>query len=487
MLVSQNLYPADNKKVDTDATHIKEALNTREIFAPTKTPLSPALTTNHVLTEAELQELERNIITAATAGTAGASVAAAAPAPATSAVEMKTGDGDDDDEGNFSYAVGASIRPVGRPSVAAVPIREDEEDLELRKNGGGGDAGDGQDPSGERRGDAIPTVSAVPFSATATAITASGDPAVGNMVQSNANKVRQFHPACAAAAQLEVKLAMSTLFHTFYRNIEVPSRLWDGSGTCKVQLLRSIGKWSTGTKEEVSIQNCYIDSINNAKHFIYIENQFFVSSTAGSDVSNGIAAALVNRICAAHTAGEAFRVVIIVPVHPNGDFASAKKAQVVMHYEYATINRGIGSMFAQLRRRAPSITISNYIGFYSLRNWGVINNKVVSDQVYVHDKVMIVDDRVVIIGSANINDRSLLGERDSELAIRIEDTLHCTVPMNDQPFVVGFMPHSLRVRLMRQHLGETLEYGTYSVLCMALTSTTMLRFHIFLFFFFSLF
>jgi phosphatidylserine/phosphatidylglycerophosphate/cardiolipin synthase-like enzyme len=35
---------------------------------------------------------------------------------------------------------------------------------------------------------------------------------------------------------------------------------------------------------------------------------------------------------------------------------------------------------------------------------------------------MIVDDRVVIVGSANINDRSMVGERDSEIAVMIEDS-----------------------------------------------------------------
>lgn len=34
---------------------------------------------------------------------------------------------------------------------------------------------------------------------------------------------------------------------------------------------------------------------------------------------------------------------------------------------------------------------------------------------------MIVDDKKVICGSANINDRSLLGNRDSEIAICVED------------------------------------------------------------------
>ena len=42
-------------------------------------------------------------------------------------------------------------------------------------------------------------------------------------------------------------------------------------------------------------------------------------------------------------------------------------------------------------------------------------------QVYVHSKVMVVDDKVVLMGSANINDRSLLGMRDSEIAVVLED------------------------------------------------------------------
>ncbi|MBZ7397977.1 type VI secretion system contractile sheath large subunit [Klebsiella grimontii] len=40
-------------------------------------------------------------------------------------------------------------------------------------------------------------------------------------------------------------------------------------------------------------------------------------------------------------------------------------------------------------------------------------------------KLMIVDDRYVLVGSANINDRSLQGDRDSELAVLISDTAHC--------------------------------------------------------------
>ncbi len=45
----------------------------------------------------------------------------------------------------------------------------------------------------------------------------------------------------------------------------------------------------------------------------------------------------------------------------------------------------------------------------------------VTEQIYVHSKLMIVDDRFALLGSANINDRSLLGERDSELAVLVMD------------------------------------------------------------------
>ncbi len=93
--------------------------------------------------------------------------------------------------------------------------------------------------------------------------------------------------------------------------------------------------------------------------------------------------------------------------------------------------------------------------------------------MYIHGKVCIVDDRLAIIGSANINERSMRGDKDSELAAVIRDTdfidrcvlslknaieiLHLmslTVStMAGKPFQVGRFVHTLRVRLMREHLG----------------------------------
>jgi len=37
-----------------------------------------------------------------------------------------------------------------------------------------------------------------------------------------------------------------------------------------------------------------------------------------------------------------------------------------------------------------------------------------TEQIYIHSKAMVVDDEVAFVGSSNINDRSLLGMRDSE-------------------------------------------------------------------------
>jgi len=62
---------------------------------------------------------------------------------------------------------------------------------------------------------------------------------------------------------------------------------------------------------------------------------------------------------------------------------------------------------------------------------------------------MIVDDFSVIIASANINDRSMLGSRDSELGILVQDT--CTVEsrMDGKRFQAGAFACSLRKSLFR--------------------------------------
>lgn len=68
------------------------------------------------------------------------------------------------------------------------------------------------------------------------------------------------------------------------------------TGTCELQICRSAGPWSMGTpdKVEFSIQNAYLKgeglafayprfslvktAIQLSEHFVYIENQFFITS-----------------------------------------------------------------------------------------------------------------------------------------------------------------------------------------------------------------
>ena len=63
--------------------------------------------------------------------------------------------------------------------------------------------------------------------------------------------------------------------------------------------------------------------------------------------------------------------------------------------------------------------------------------------------MMIVDDRFVIIGSANINDRSMLGMRDSEMAIITEDTHTRKSRMDGQDYEAGWFASGLRQALFR--------------------------------------
>ena len=62
---------------------------------------------------------------------------------------------------------------------------------------------------------------------------------------------------------------------------------------------------------------------------------------------------------------------------------------------------------------------------------------------------MIVDDRSVILGSANINDRSLLGKRDSEIAIVIEDKHMVTTTFNGVTVEVGKFASDMRRNIFR--------------------------------------
>lgn len=231
------------------------------------------------------------------------------------------------------------------------------------------------------------------------------------------------------------------------------------TGTCEVQILRSACGWSLGIDDtESSIQSAYVKMIEDSEHFVYMENQFFITSTEtlNNKMVNRIGDALVERAMRAHEKDEDWRAVILIPLMPGFqnevNEQDGTSVRLILQCQFRSICRGEHSIFGRLR--AAGIDPEDYIQFFSLRQWGKIgNNLLTTEQLYIHAKVIVVDDRVALIGSANINERSMLGNRDSECAAIVRDTDMLWSTMGGKPYRVGRFAHTLRLRLMREHLG----------------------------------
>ena len=103
----------------------------------------------------------------------------------------------------------------------------------------------------------------------------------------------------------------------------------------------------------------------------------------------------------------------------------------------------------------------NYIEFFSLRNHALVNNVPKTEIIYIHSKLMIIDDKTVLIGSANINDRSMLGDRDSEIAVIINEKQELKNVKTGRKFIMDGKSNynasnfavEFRKTLMAEHLG----------------------------------
>lgn len=336
-------------------------------------------------------------------------------------------------------------------------------------------------------------------------------------------------------------------------------------GTIHAQIVRSSADWSSGILRDHSIQNAYSEVIRNAKHYVYIENQFFITATGDqqSPVHNTIGKAIVDACVSAGKEGRKFRVIILIPAVPGfaGDLRddAAIGTRAIMDYQYKSICRGEHSIFEQIR--AQGVDPTNHIFIFNLRSYDRLNktpavkkqeeesgvkyhevqraeaeeimgegihgsadvegerdkhmgkneeqkqvdestrstdakrrfeaaktdsqncNSVCSvahhamagpgklsdetwdgdakeevenwiqEELYIHAKLLIVDDRIVVCGSSNLNDRSQQGDHDSELSIVMEDTDKITSVMDGQPFEGGRHAATLRRYLWREHLG----------------------------------
>ena len=66
---------------------------------------------------------------------------------------------------------------------------------------------------------------------------------------------------------------------------------------------------------------------------------------------------------------------------------------------------------------------------------------------------MIVDDNYVICGSANLNDRSQEGNRDSELNVILLNGQKISTLIDEKPCTVNKKGRDLRVKLYMEHFG----------------------------------
>uniref|UniRef100_A0AC34FDY7 Phospholipase n=1 Tax=Panagrolaimus sp. ES5 TaxID=591445 RepID=A0AC34FDY7_9BILA len=243
-----------------------------------------------------------------------------------------------------------------------------------------------------------------------------------------------------------------------YDNIQIPNNfITPDLHKVQIQLLRSVSRWSALTnKTEDSIQRAYISLIKNSKHYIYIENQFFVSMINNADISNLICKTICDRIIQAHRNDETFRVFLTVPLLAamEGDIQSTEYniLLTMLHFLFSSLSRGSCSLITNLREAGVEDPFK-YLCITSLRTCEELSGKLVSELIYVHAKFMIVDDLHVIIGSANINDRSMVGDRDSELAFCITDKEFVKSKMNGKEYSAGKHALEMRQRCMKEHLG----------------------------------
>ncbi|GMN32409.1 hypothetical protein TIFTF001_003664 [Ficus carica] len=243
---------------------------------------------------------------------------------------------------------------------------------------------------------------------------------------------------------------------------EVPCLSEDNPETWNVQIFRSIDSGSVkgfpkdpkdATEKnlvcgknvliDMSIHTAYVKAIRSAQHFIYIENQYFLGSSfnwnshrdlgANNLIPMEIALKIVNKI----KANERFSAYIVIPMWPEGAPASIPTQRILFWQ-----NKTMQMMYEMIYNALKEAGLENkyepqdYLNFFCLGNREAPDGQTASVgassaektpqaltrknrrfMVYVHSKGMIVDDEYVIIGSANINQRSLDGTRDTEIAM----------------------------------------------------------------------
>ncbi|WOL00121.1 hypothetical protein Cni_G08834 [Canna indica] len=224
---------------------------------------------------------------------------------------------------------------------------------------------------------------------------------------------------------------------------------------------------------DMSIHKAYVHAIRSAQHFIYIENQYFLGSSFNWDSNKSLGAnnlipiEIAFKIANKIKANERFSAYIVVPMWPEGNPTGAP-TQRILHWQNKTMQMMYETIYTALKEVGLENTYEpqDYLNFFCLgnREGPDLNNasqisessaqalvkKTRRFMVYVHSKGMIVDDEYIIIGSANINQRSLEGTRDTEIAMGAYQPEHTWERQFSGPRgqIFGY-----RMSLWAEHLG----------------------------------
>jgi phosphatidylserine/phosphatidylglycerophosphate/cardiolipin synthase-like enzyme len=153
----------------------------------------------------------------------------------------------------------------------------------------------------------------------------------------------------------------------------------------QVQVVKTVpeGIYRAVPRGDFRILESYVRAFRNAERFIYVENQFLWSPE--------ITTVLVDKI--ADPPREDFRVLLVLPVRPNSGDDDTRGALS----ELIEADTGAGRVLA--------CTI-------------YAHTALLSDPVYVHAKIGIVDDEWLTVGSANLNEHSLFNDTEMNVVMR---------------------------------------------------------------------
>lgn len=283
-----------------------------------------------------------------------------------------------------------------------------------------------------------------------------------------------------AKTQLDIHVAMETLIGKATRFIYIENQFF-------VSDFGQIG----GLQDALSPAAQYIkdgkDGISDAALWVVRKASSSNKEELDAPPRNGVLQALLARfktIIVDDFTRPKFHVYITLPVHPEGSLYEASIA-VQVYWTMQTLVFGSHSLINGIKRCIKARELKDnkdtgymrvindaantehesvsteacyeYVTLLNLRNWDKLGSHYVTEQIYVHSKVMIVDDRFALLGSANINDRSLLGERDSEIAILVQDNDSKRADINgkgsNQP--VRLFAHELRKKIWSKLFGIT--------------------------------